>query len=65
MRNHTKIYYNHFGLVEQDIPLDEFEYVVNDRQVRAVSVHHISKRGMGGSKEKDFIENLMALNMKS
>lgn len=28
---------------------------------KAVDIHHISSRGMGGSKEKDTIENLMAL----
>ena len=27
----------------------------------AVDIHHIDARGMGGSKEKDNIENLMAL----
>ena len=27
----------------------------------AVDIHHIEPRGMGGSKEKDVIENLMAL----
>jgi 5-methylcytosine-specific restriction endonuclease McrA len=28
---------------------------------QAVDIHHIDARGMGGSKLKDFIENLMAL----
>lgn len=28
---------------------------------RAVDIHHIDARGMGGSKNKDVIENLMAL----
>ncbi len=28
---------------------------------RAVDIHHIEARGMGGSKDKDLIENLMAL----
>lgn len=27
----------------------------------AQDIHHIERRGMGGSKEKDFPENLMAL----
>lgn len=27
----------------------------------AVDIHHIEARGMGGSKEKDHIDNLMAL----
>jgi hypothetical protein len=28
---------------------------------RAVDIHHIEPRGMGGSKTRDVIENLMAL----
>ena len=28
---------------------------------KAVDIHHIDARGMGGSKLKDFIENLMGL----
>lgn len=28
---------------------------------RAVDIHHIEARGMGGSNEKDHIENLMAV----
>ena len=31
------------------------------QQDRAVDIHHIQGRGMGGSKEQDFIENLMGL----
>jgi len=31
---------------------------------RAVDIHHIENRKMGGSKEKDDIENLMALCRK-
>lgn len=31
---------------------------------KAVDIHHIHARGMGGSKEKDSIENLMALCRK-
>lgn len=27
----------------------------------AVDIHHLSGRGLGGSKNKDFIENLIAL----
>jgi len=30
-------------------------------QDKATDIHHLSPRGMGGSKEKDFIENLMGL----
>jgi hypothetical protein len=31
---------------------------------KAVDIHHIDSRGMGGSKTKDFIENLMGLCRK-
>jgi hypothetical protein len=31
---------------------------------RCVTVHHIDCRGMGGSKDKDNIENLMGLTME-
>ena len=31
---------------------------------RAVDIHHIERRGMGGSKTKDIIENLAALCRK-
>ena len=31
---------------------------------KGVDIHHIDCRGMGGSKEKDTIENLMALCRK-
>ena len=55
MKNHTKIYLNHFGYgLEDYIPCEVCA-------TRAVDIHHICARGMGGSKEKDSIENLMAL----
>ena len=31
---------------------------------KAVDIHHIEARGMGGTKQKDSIENLMALCRK-
>lgn len=55
MKAHTKIY------------MDFFDYVIDDFipcEVcgrRAVDVHHINPRGMGGSKTKDYIENLVGL----
>lgn len=55
MRNHTKVYMSHFGYA-----LDDFipcEVCGN----KAVDLHHIFCRGMGGSKDKDNIENLQAL----
>lgn len=55
MKPYTKIYLNHFGYgIEDFIPC---ELCGN----RAVDIHHINARGMGSSKGKDTIENLMAL----
>jgi 5-methylcytosine-specific restriction endonuclease McrA len=58
MRKHTKIYYDTLGYA-----IDEFVACEICGQ-RAVDIHHIDCRGMGGSKEKDKIENLMAVCRK-
>lgn len=58
MKKHTKVYLDFFGYGIDDIILCE----VCD--ARAVDIHHIDCRGMGGSKDKDKIENLMALCRK-
>ena len=55
MRNHTKVYMSHFGYA-----LDDFipcEVCGN----KAVDIHHLECRGMGGSKDKDNIQNLQAV----
>ena len=58
MRKHTKIYLDFFGYGEQDfIPCE----ICGGR---AVDIHHISPRGMGGSHSKDSIENLMGICRK-
>jgi len=55
VRKHTKIYLDHFGHGQDSyIPCE----VCGNR---AVDIHHIEARGMGGSKSSDTIENLMAL----
>ena len=55
MKNHLKVYLKEMNYHETDfIPCE-----MCGRQ--AVDIHHIDARGMGGSKEKDFIENLMGL----
>jgi 5-methylcytosine-specific restriction endonuclease McrA len=55
MKNHTKIYMDYFGYVIDDfIPCE----VCGNK---AVDIHHIKARGMGGSKTADNIENLMAV----
>ena len=56
MKNHTKVYLEHFGLDEEN-PFIPCEICSQ----RAVDIHHIRARGMGGSKKKDDITNLMAL----
>ena len=50
--------------------MEFFDYVIDDFipcevcGQRAVDVHHIDPRGMGGSKTKDYIENLVGLCRK-
>lgn len=55
MKNYTKIYLNYF---KYDI-CDFIPCEICSR--KAVDIHHIDCKGMGGSKKKDNIENLMAL----
>lgn len=55
MKKHVKVYLEHFGYGADDyIPCE-----VCSR--KATDIHHINCRGMGGSKDKDVIENLQAL----
>lgn len=55
MKKHTRIYMNYFGYYETDfIPCEVCGH-------KAVDIHHINSRGMGGSKEADKIDNLQAL----
>ncbi len=55
MKRHVKIYLDYYGYTG-----DEF-ISCEVCGSRAVDIHHIDCRGMGGSKSKDKIENLMAL----
>jgi 5-methylcytosine-specific restriction endonuclease McrA len=55
MKKYTKQYFSYFGYA-----LDDFlpcEVCGN----RAVDLHHIDCKGMGGSKLKDNVENIMAV----
>jgi len=55
MKKHTKIYLDFFNYSTVDfIPCEICG-------AKAVDIHHIDCKGMGGSKEKDTIQNLMAL----
>lgn len=53
--NHLKVYMDMMGYDSSDfVPCEVCGK-------KAVDIHHIEPRGMGGSKQKDNIENLMAL----
>jgi hypothetical protein len=55
MRNHVKIYLDHFEYDKYSfVPCEICGAKCND-------VHHIDCKGMGGSKEKDYIENLIGV----
>ena len=55
MKKHTKIYFDYFGYDETDFIACE---VCGSK---SVDIHHIDAKGMGGSKLKDYIENLIAV----
>lgn len=55
MQKHVKIYLDYFGLTIADFI--ECEVCKSE----AVDIHHIEQKGMGGSKNKNYIENLCAL----
>lgn len=58
MKKHTQVYLKHFNLGETDYMYCEA------CGTHAVDVHHLNRRGMGGSKTKDNVENLMGLCRK-
>jgi hypothetical protein len=60
MQKHTKIYFKEF--YPNWGPDDFFECEIC--LARANDLHHIEARGMGGSKKKDTIDNLMGLCRK-
>jgi hypothetical protein len=55
MQKHTKLYLDYFGYTKEDFIACEI------CGKKAVDIHHIDCRGMGGSKQRDTIENLMAV----
>lgn len=58
MKKHVKIYLDYFGYDQSSwIPCEMCGQT-------AVDINHIEARGMGGSKLKDNIENLMAMCRK-
>ena len=55
MKKHTSVYLDYFDYTTADfIPCECCG-------AKAVDINHIDARGMGGSKKKDVIENLMAV----
>lgn len=56
MKKHTKLYFDHFGF-DPELPIMDELF-----GIRAVDIHHIDAKGMGGNPngDKDVIENLMA-----
>jgi predicted restriction endonuclease len=57
LKKYKKIYFDYFNYTEGDFIKCEIPTCTQP----AVDIHHIDARGMGGSKLKDVIENLMAL----
>ena len=55
MKKHTKIYFDYFGYDKTDFIACE---VCGSK---SVDIHHLDAKGMGGSKLKDYIENLIAV----
>jgi hypothetical protein len=60
MQKHTKIYFDYFG-VDYDPVTGWHDCKSEISGLPAVDIHHIESRGMGGSKNANRIENLMAL----
>jgi 5-methylcytosine-specific restriction endonuclease McrA len=55
LKKHTKLYLAYFGYDQSDfIPCEICK-------AQAIDIHHIECRGMGGTKEPDNINNLMAV----
>jgi 5-methylcytosine-specific restriction endonuclease McrA len=58
VKKHTKIFFDYYDIIQGDfIPC----YVCSEV---AVDLHHIEQKGMGGSKQKDAIDNLIPLCRK-
>ena len=55
MKKHTKIYLDYYSYDETDFIGCE---ICNSK---SVDIHHLIAKGMGGSKTKDYIENLIAV----
>ena len=55
MKKHIKVYFDYYNY-------DESEFIPCELcEAKAVDIHHLTPKGMGGSKTKDYIENLIAV----
>ena len=59
MKKHIKVYFKGMNIHHSDWVACEWQG--SGCQNTAVDVNHVSPRGMGGSKTKDYIENLVAM----
>ena len=55
MKKYKKVYIDYFGYDETDFISCEICHTT------AIEIHHLTPKGMGGSKTKDYIENLIAV----
>ena len=58
MKPYQKTYFDYFGYDESDFIPSEISGGPSNH------IHHIDCKGMGGSRKRDNIENLMALTME-
>ena len=56
MKKHTKIYMDYFDYCKDDVIVCEV-----CQMNKAVDIHHINNKGIGGSSDKDYIENLIGV----
>ena len=56
MKKHVKVFLDFWDLGEQD-----FIVCLGCEKAQATDVHHLERRGMGGSKKKDVPDNLAPL----
>lgn len=56
--DYKKEYYKHFDLLDGEMCVDEYEYIVNDKIVMANKIHHV----FFGAHKYDHIDNWMALS---
>lgn len=63
MKKYKKVYADFFGIGQEDRPPCErcimrYHMDLQSEVAEAVDIHHCDEKGMGGSKELDYIENL-------